>query len=297
LRVLVTGSSGRIGRAIYVLLARQHQTVGLDHSPSSTADVVCDLGDLQTLRKTLQGIDAVVHVAALHAPHVGLRSDADFNRINVEATRQLAELAVQAGVRRFVFTSTTALYGHAAAGSSSASWIDEHTPPQPRTIYHHSKLQAEALLEVMAQQSEMSVTALRMSRCFPEPAPLMAAYRLHRGVDARDVASAHELALLDDFRGFRRFVISGATPFVRHDLALLAENAGAVLRERAPELVSAFARRGWPLPKSIDRVYGADLATQQLGWRPRYGYDEVLAMFDAASSEVLPLRTVWSAEE
>jgi hypothetical protein len=46
----------------HVLLARQHPTVGLDHSPSTTADVVCDLGDLQTLRQTLQGVDAVVHV-------------------------------------------------------------------------------------------------------------------------------------------------------------------------------------------------------------------------------------------
>jgi general nucleoside transport system ATP-binding protein len=72
---------------LVVRLARQHQVLGLDRVPSSTAHWVGDLGDAALLRRALQGVDAVVHTAALHAPQVGLVPDAEFQRINVDATR------------------------------------------------------------------------------------------------------------------------------------------------------------------------------------------------------------------
>lgn len=125
----------------------------------------------------------------------------------------------------------------------------------------------------------------------------MAAYRLHRGIDARDVADAHALALQTARPGIRRFVISGATPFKTEDVHDLVRDAPTVLERRAPELVEAFARRGWSLPKSIDRVYTPALAMQELGWQPRFGFTEVLEMLDEESSEVIPLRRSWSAHE
>ena len=60
----------------------------------------------------------------------------------------------------------------------------------------------------------------------------------------------------------------------------LLRDAPSVLRRRAPELVEAFGRRGWSLPVSIDRVYSPERAMQELGWRPRYGFVEVLKMLD-----------------
>lgn len=288
MKILVTGSSGRVGRAICVRLCRDHEVMGLDRMPSSTADVVGDVADVALLRNALRGVDAVVHTAALHAPQVGIAQDAEFENVNVRATRALAGLAAASGVRRFVFTSTTALYGTAAKPNLRAGWVDEELPPQPETIYHRSKLAAEAILEAASCEGGLAVTVLRMSRCFPEPAPLMAAYRLHRGIDARDVADAHALALEAALPGFRRFVISGATPFRPEDSDELLRDAPAVLRRRAPELVEAFARRGWNLPDSIDRVYSPALAIQELGWRPRHGFTEVLKLLDEQSSEVLP---------
>jgi len=290
MKVLVTGSSGRVGRAIYVRLCREHEVVGLDQSPSSTADIVGSIVDTALLERALRGVDAVVHTAAYHAPHVGIISDAQFEQVNVQATHDLARLAMQAGVRRFVFTSTTALYGKAATPGLKAGWVDETLEPQPETIYHRSKLAAEALLEVIAREAAMAITAIRMSRCFPEPAPIMAAYRLHRGVDARDVAEANALALESASRGFRKFVISGATPFMAEDVEELAGNAPTVLKRKAPELVEAFDRRGWSLPATIDRVYSPALAMRDLGWRPRHDFREVLKMLDEGSSDVLPPR-------
>jgi nucleoside-diphosphate-sugar epimerase len=295
MKVLVTGASGRVGRAVVVRLAVNHQVQGLDQSPSSTAHWVGDLGDRALLARALQGVDAVVHTAALHAPQLGHLPDAAFERINVQATQALAELACAAGVSRLVYTSTTALYGDASTPAHAAGWVDESTAPQPRTIYHRTKLAAEQLLRQWADAGAFGLTILRMSRCFPEPAPLMAVGRLHRGVDARDVAQAHELALAGPTSGSRLFVVSGATPFMPEDATTLKSEAAAVLRRRAPDLVAALAHRGWALPASIDRVYSSARAQQQLGWLPQFGFAEVLHQLDALSPEVLPAGFVVAA--
>jgi nucleoside-diphosphate-sugar epimerase len=297
MRVLVTGATGRVGRAIHVRLSREHDVVGLDRAPSSTADLIGDLCDSALIERALSGVDAVIHAAALHAPHVGLLPDSEFERINVNATRLLYEAARRHGVKHFVFTSTTALYGKAATPENAAGWVTEALQPQPKSIYHRTKLAAEDYLKNAAEQGGPPVTILRMSRCFPEPAPLMAAYRLHRGVDARDVASAHELALKPFNQPHRTYVISGATPFLPEDTAALLSDAPSVLKMRAPQLVEAFARRGWPLPASIDRVYVSARAEAELGWQPRYGFEEVLDMYDEEWAEVLPPKNYRSREE
>jgi UDP-glucose 4-epimerase len=287
LNILLTGSSGRIGRAIRAELAEACRVTGIDRLPGPSTDVVIDLRDTARLVPWLRGMDAVVHCAALHAPHVGVVADDDFIEINVAATWRLAEAARLAGVRRLVYTSTTALYGDASTPPDAAGWVDEDLPPQPRTIYHRSKLAAEQALAEVCAPAGMALTCLRMSRCFPEPAPQMALYRLHRGIDARDVASAHAAALRLDATGVRTYVISAATPFLREDLAALRGDAPGVLAQRAPSLVAAFAARGWALPRSIDRIYSPARALAALGWRPLHGFESVLRAFDEGSPEVL----------
>jgi nucleoside-diphosphate-sugar epimerase len=288
-RILVTGSAGRIGRAIWIALVRAGHTVrGLDATPASTVDHVVDLRDHRALAAACAGIDSIVHTAALHAPHVGVRSDADFQAINVDATRALYDAAAAAGAKRIVYTSTTALYGDAATPHGRAGWIDEDTEPAPVTVYHRSKLAAEALLVDAAMQGGPTVRIIRMSRCFPEPAPVMAVYRLHRGIDARDVAAAHVAALGPAGPAAARFVVSGDTPFLPDDCAELVHDAPAALARRAPELLAAFAARGWPVPARIDRVYVNHRARTDLGWAPRHGWEDVLRQYDDTSSEVLP---------
>jgi UDP-glucose 4-epimerase len=107
------------------------------------------------------------------------RADEEFQRINVEGARLIAWKAIDAGVRRIVFTSTTALHGNAVSVGSCTS-IDEDTPLLPKSIYHQTKLEAENVLEEMAG-TEFTLRVLRMSRSFPEPGEVMAAYSLHRG--------------------------------------------------------------------------------------------------------------------
>ncbi len=286
MKIVLTGSSGRIGRAIFAALAPEHEVIGIDRNVFSTTQVIGDCTDPDLLRPLLDGAEAVIHTAGPHAPHVGVISDAEFERINVEGTREMFELARESGVARFVYTSTTALYGHAIT-PGACTWVTEDTRPQPKSIYHRTNLAAEQLLEEAASEA-LPVRVMRMSRCFPEPAPLMTLYRLHRGVDARDVAQGHRLALSNTGASFERYILSGTSPFAPEDCDALAEDAPAVIRERAPALADAFEARGWVLPQTIDRVYDSSLAQNQLGWSPKRDWHEVIAQLDRDDLEVLP---------
>ncbi|KZK90516.1 hypothetical protein PsAD46_02137 [Pseudovibrio sp. Ad46] len=109
-----------------------------------------------------------------------------------------------------------------------------------------------------------------MSRCFPEDSALMVAYRLHRGIDKHDVVAAHVATLTDDGKDFDRFIISGQTPFLLEDAEELKIDAPAVIARRSPAIVKLFQSQGWTLPKSIDRVYDASYAKQELNWESKH---------------------------
>ncbi|WP_394185794.1 NAD-dependent epimerase/dehydratase family protein [Pseudoalteromonas tetraodonis] len=289
MRILVTGSAGRVGRAIYIKLMRTHDVVGIDKTPCSTADYIGDIRDSALIGGVLENIDVIVHTAALHAPHVGLVPDLEFQSINVDATEKLALAGVKAGVKHFIFTSTTALYGYASTPKNITGWIDEDVTPQPKSIYHKSKIAAETKLKEISNLFQLPVTVLQMSRCFPEPADLMAVFRLTRGIDAHDVANAHLCAVEKRLNGFNRFIISGATPFHFSDCEALYTEAGEVIKRKCPEIALAFKQRGWQLPQSLDRVYDSSFAREKLGWSPIHGFESVLEMLDTETAEVLPV--------
>lgn len=178
MKIAVTGTSGRIGRAIHFALCREHDVVGIDCSVSSVTTHLGEVDNYKLMTKAFKGAEAVVHTAALHAPHVGIYDDSEFHRINIEGTKTVFRAAIDCGVQTLVFTSTAALYGYAAQHPDRASWITETTIPQPKSIYHRTKLEAERFLEAEAGRN-LKVTALRMSRCFPEPAPIMAIDRVY----------------------------------------------------------------------------------------------------------------------
>ncbi|WP_415403619.1 NAD-dependent epimerase/dehydratase family protein [Tateyamaria sp. SN3-11] len=286
-RYVVTGASGRIGSAIVRLLSADHHSViGVDRVASAHTKAIGDIRDLGFMARVSTGADAVIHTAALHAPHVPVTSEKEFVQINVDGTDTVLKAMQANGVKRMVFTSTTALFGYASQQDARASWIDETTRPRPRTIYHRTKIEAEQMLHAAAN-ADLTVRIIRMSRCFPEPAPLMALYRLHRGVDARDVAQAHVRALKQDGAACDVFIISARTPFHKSDAEALWSDAASVVHLRAPDVAKAYAQRGWDLPQRIDRVYDSARAQAELGWQAEYGAHAVLDQLDAGSPEVL----------
>jgi UDP-glucose 4-epimerase len=274
MRILVTGTAGLIGSAVAARLGTQHDVIGLDLHPGPEVGIVADCHGVAEWRHLVGRVDAVVHVAALHAPHVGQRSDEEFRRTNVDATSRLLDFALDSGAGHFVLTSTTSIYGHALRPDGRAVWVDEQLEPQPRDIYDQTKLEAEQL--AASAGGSMTVTSLRMSRCFPEPAGLMAWFRLYRGVDRRDVAEAHALAL--DRKGpAATYLISAVTPFLREDCEPLLVDAPSVIGRRCPALIGPMAAIGWQPPGSIDRVYDCRLAAGELGYSPRHGVGSCIA--------------------
>jgi len=275
LRILITGSSGRIGTAVAERIAREAVVVGLDLRAGPWTTALGDITNTKLVESLVQRVDAIVHVAALLTPHVGCRSDEEFWQVNVEGTRTLLGAALRAGVRRFVLTSTTSVYGCTSRPKDRAIWVTEELDPQPEDIYDITKLEAERSCRE-ASGADLSVAVLRMSRCFQEPDHLLAFYRLYRGVDRRDVAEGHWLAATMPLEGFEILNLSAETPFEVGDVELLWTDPWCVIDERAPEVREAFLQRGWNLPQRIDRVYVIEKAKRVLGYRPQYGFRAVL---------------------
>ena len=271
--VLVTGSSGRVGGAVAAAASAVGWAVrGCDRVPGRWTTLLGDLRDPPACRAALAGVQAVVHVAALHAPHVGQVPSSQFRSINVDLTEALLAGAAATGVSRFVYTSSTSVYGHALVPAGQAVWVDERLIPRPRDIYDETKLAAETLVLTAG----VPAAVLRIARCFPEPLQVLARHRLHRGVALADVAAAHLLAL-DQIPVTGVFNIAGPLLFERGDTVSLYHRAPAVIRRRAPAAAAAFTQMGWPLPGRIDRVYDSCAARTALGYQPAEDVTGLLA--------------------
>src|SRR5579872_2531941 len=213
MRILITGSSGQLGVEIARQLSSQHDIIGIDLVEGGWTRHRANIVDREVVRSLMKGIDAVIHIASLHAPHLATVSKQAFIDVNVTGLLNMLEAAADEGVRRFVYTSTTSLYGFALVPHEQAVWVTEELIPQPRDIYDITKRAAEELCQHFAREHGLPTICLRTSRFFPESPPLMALYRLSRGVDVRDAAMAHVLAVTNQEILFDVFNISAQSPF------------------------------------------------------------------------------------
>jgi UDP-glucose 4-epimerase len=279
-----------------VLPTDGHEPVGLDILDSPYTSVIGSIADRGCVRRSMAGVDAVIHAATLHKPHVGTHGRQEFVDTNMTGTLNLLEEAVAAGVSRFVFTSTTSAFGRALAPpeGAPAAWITEDVAPVPRNVYGVTKSAAEDVCELVHRDHGLPCLILRTSRFFPEAddrADMRAAYEdanlklnelLYRRVDLEDVVSAHRLALERAPEiGFGRYIISATTPFERGDLGELRADAPAVVRRLFPEFEATYEERGWRMLPSIERVYVNARAREELGWEPRWDFRRALELVSA----------------
>jgi nucleoside-diphosphate-sugar epimerase len=277
MRILVTGSSGQLGAEVARQLAPTEMVIGLDVRPGEWTAHVGDITDAGLIANLMRGVDVVIHIASLHAPHVGQRSMQDFIDTNITGTLRLLEAASAARVRRFVYTSTTSVYGYSLVPDGrEAVWVTEELTPRPRDIYDITKLAAEELCRLFARDHDLPTICLRVSRFFEQTPNLMAAYRLYRGADVRDIAAAHVLAARNQNIAFDIFTTSARPPFRHEDTAELLTDAPAVIRRYFPGAEAVFRAHGWALPASIDRVYVTEKAERLLGYAPQHDFAELL---------------------
>jgi UDP-glucose 4-epimerase len=288
--VLVTGSTGHLGEALMRSLGSG--AVGLDILPGPFTDVVGSIADRACLARCMEGVDTVLNAATLHKPHVATHAREAFVETNVLGTLVLLEEAARARVRAFVMTSTTSAFGDALKPppGAPAAWIDESVAPVPKNIYGVTKTAAEDLCELFHRNEGVACVILRTSRFFPETdddPEARAAYAddnakaneyLFRRVAIADVVDAHlAAAKRAPSIGFGKYIISATTPFAREDCARLRADAPAVVSLRAPGWEDEYARRGWRMFQSIDRVYDNALARRDLGWRPKSDFAAIVA--------------------
>ncbi len=162
--VLVSGATGFVGQALVDALRTQQRQVRRalrKTAPGNTTDdiIVGDIGPDTDWRPALQGIDCVVHLAA--RTHVLQESAADpltaYRCINVGGTRQLAQQAAAAGVRRFVFLSSIKVTGE----STGEHPFTANDAPQPQDAYGITKREAEDVLRQIGADTGMEIVILR----------------------------------------------------------------------------------------------------------------------------------------
>ena len=286
--------------------AEQRAAIGLDVLASPFTTHVGSIADRAFVRRHMAGVHTVLHAATLHKPHVATHGRQDFVDTNITGTLNLLEEAVAAGVKAFVFTSTTSVFGDALIppAGAPAAWITEDVTPVPKNIYGVTKAAAEDLCQLFQPQPRARLPGAAhlalLSRGGRQSGTSARAYAdanvkanefLARRVDIEDVVSAHLLAAEQaPALGFGKYIISATTPFRPEDLAELRADAPRVLRRRVPAFEDEYARRGWRMFPGIDRVYVNARARAELGWQPRHDFAAVIARLRAGGDLAQPAR-------
>jgi len=169
MKVLLTGSQGYLGTVMAPVLTGQgHQVTGLDigwfapnllgPAPNDPPTLTKDIREVTVA--DLEGFDAVIHLAALSNDPLGFLASEITYDINHQASTRLATLAKQAGVGRFLYSSTCSVYGAAGSGL-----VAEDAELAPVTPYAVSKVRVETDLDQLADDTFTTVS-LRNATAF-----------------------------------------------------------------------------------------------------------------------------------
>ncbi|MBB4051100.1 nucleoside-diphosphate-sugar epimerase [Devosia subaequoris] len=244
-KVLVTGGSGKLGRAVLRdLVEHGYDVLNLDQQ--ALPEPICpsvrvDLSNFGEVSSAILGgvderggpFDAVVHLAAIPAP--GLSANARTLTNNVTSSYNVFESCRLAGIKNVVFASSETVLGLPFDNPPPYAPVDEEYFPRPESAYSLGKL----LDETMAAQfcrwdPELRMVGLRFSnvmypedyKAFPsfDSEPRKRKWNLWAYIDARDGAQAVRRAIQAEFKGFEAFIIANADSVMsRSNMSLLAE--------------------------------------------------------------------------
>lgn len=298
-RILVTGATGFLGRAVVALAAKRNLVVRATGRSSKPRDfkveyIQADLlnDDLDGL---LDGVSTVLHIAGLAHVFDKSQGEEQFFAVNADATERLAEAARAAGVRHFVLASSVAVYGGNVNGP-----CDEKSTCNPISAYARSKLEGEQLATQVANE-QMSLTILRLATLYGPGDPGNVA-RLMSSIDRGkfiwigsgknqkslvyrdDAARACLEAALSAHDSVQTYNVSAPPEPMSEIVGQLANCLGkpasrlrvpAWLASQGSKLAAAICLNRGPagsIKRMIqtwlaDDVYLADLIQRDLGWR------------------------------
>jgi nucleoside-diphosphate-sugar epimerase len=276
-RVIVTGGSGKAGRAcIADLLAHGYTVVNVDRTPP--AERLCpfvhvDLTDfgqtvetLSAIDERVSGVDGVVHLAAIPAP--GLYPNSVTFKNNILSTYYIFEAARQLGVKNVVWASSETVLGLPFDAPPPYAPLDEEYPGRPESAYSLSKLLGEEMAKQFCRwDPALKLIGLRFSNIM-EPADYgrfagfqddatKRKWNLWGYIDARDAAQAIRKALEAPLTGAEVFIIA---------------NADTVMRRPNAELMAELFP-GVPLKEGVgpnETLLSIEKARRLLGYEPQY---------------------------
>ena len=166
MRILVTGAGGFVGDALCRRLsASGYDVVGIFREQPAARDwmearAIGDLTQVQDFSSVVDGMDAVIHLAArVHMTReTATDPDIAFRQANRDVTQRLAQAAAEAGVARFVFLSSVKVNGEQTSGVA----FSERDAPAPEDAYGRSKRDAEDALQKIAAITKMTIATLRV---------------------------------------------------------------------------------------------------------------------------------------
>ncbi len=305
MKVLLTGGTGLVGSSLARELLRAGRRVralvrslegGRAALPAECELFEGDLNDVGSLRRAIRGCPVVYHAAGL--PEQWLADPSAFRRVNVEGTRNMIEVSLAQGVKKFLFTSTIDVFAPSVEGRVDEACLD----PNPRgTLYQRSKQEADRAVAEAVGRGLPAVWLHPSGVYGPAPArsPMIndAIIRLVRGKTPLLPPGAMAVVLCDDVAVGHRLAeekgSAGSRYILSESFVSLAEFARAVCEEAGrgrvpPVLPVRFARAVAAAGEAVSRLTGkppllprgqlhflllgarpvARRAREELGWKP-----------------------------
>jgi nucleoside-diphosphate-sugar epimerase len=281
MKICVTGSSGRAGRAVVADLSEHgHEVLGADLVPAAgdrrqrgpATFLRADLTDYGQVVEVLTDADAVVHLANIPAP--GLRTPSVTFNQNMAMNFNVFQAATQTGIGRVIWASSETTLGLPFDVPPHYAPVDEDHYPVPTSTYALSKVASETIASQIAQWSRIPFIALRFSNIlgltdypnFPSfwADPTKRKWNLWGYIDERDAAMACRLALDADISGVgdgtsASFIIAAAD-------TVMTQPSAELMQQVFPDVPLRGPMSGTTTLLSIDR------ARQVLGFEPSHSW-------------------------